>query len=102
MSGPYVSTTPAALHGIAREFNEGRAAARAAARSKPDPLPADEALLNMSDLAARLHVKGAALRRVVEESAALRSGRRYRGTRAYFTRSSVVKHIHIEMSGAPS
>lgn len=68
---------------------------------KADPLPADEALLNMSDLAARLHVKGAALRRVVEESAALRSGRRYRGTRAYFTRSSVVRHIHVEMSGVP-
>ena len=69
---------------------------------KADPLPADEALLNMSDLAARLHVKGAELRRIVEESLALRIGRRYRGKRAYFTLSSVVRHIHVEMSGKPS
>lgn len=65
-------------------------------------LPATDRLLTAKEVGARVHATGRHLDAVVASSSALQAGRRYRGTRAYFLESSVVEHIHYEMSGAPT
>lgn len=65
-------------------------------------LPLADRLLSRVEVGERLHLKKSGLTEVLASSRALEAGRRFRGTRAYYLESAVVRHLHVEMSAVPT